>query len=233
MNKEQFINELKKIGIILSDYQLELLDKYYRLLIIENQKMNLTAITDYNQVLLKHFYDSLTITKAIKLTNQKLCDIGTGAGFPGIVLKIVYPNLQITLVESITKKCSFLNKIIKELDLKDIKVINQRAEEFSLSNIEYFDIVTSRAVARLNVLLELSSQSLKVGGYYVALKGNIEDEVNNLSNCLTKLNLSLESITTFNLPIDNSTRNIVKIKKESTTPKIYPRKYNEIKKKPL
>lgn len=233
MSKDEFINELNKIGIILSEYQLNQLDKYYNMLVEYNKNINLTAITEYDQVLLKHFYDSLTITKAIELTNQKVCDIGTGAGFPGIVLKIAYPNLEITLVESLTKRCVFLNEVIKELDLKNIKVVNQRAEEFSQNNIEYFDIITSRAVAKLNILLELSIKSLKIGGYYVALKANVDEEIKSISTCLTKLNASLESITTFNLPIDNSLRNIIKIKKDNHTPSIYPRRYNEIKKRPL
>lgn len=233
MNKNDFINELNKIGIILSEYQLNQLDKYYNMLVEYNKNINLTAITEYNQVLLKHFYDSLTLTKAIELTSQKVCDIGTGAGFPGIVLKIAYPNLEITLVESLTKRCVFLNEVIKELGLEDIKVVNQRAEEFSKNNIEYFDIITSRAVAKLNILLELSIKSLKIGGYYVALKANVDEEIKSISTCLTKLNASLESITTFNLPIDNSLRNIIKIKKDGPTPLSYPRRYNEIKKRPL
>lgn len=233
MNKNDFINELNKIGIILSEYQLNQLDKYYNMLVEYNKNVNLTAITEYNQVLLKHFYDSLTLTKAIELTNQKICDIGTGAGFPGIVLKIAYPNLEITLVESLTKRCVFLNEVIKELGLEDIKVVNQRAEEFSQNSIEYFDIITSRAVAKLNILLELSIKSLKIGGYYIALKANVDEEIKSISTCLTKLNASLESITTFNLPIDNSLRNIIKIKKDGPTPSSYPRRYNEIKKRPL
>ena len=233
MNKNDFINELNKIGVILSEHQLNQLDKYYNMLVEYNKNVNLTAITEYNQVLLKHFYDSLTLTKAIELTNQKICDIGTGAGFPGIVLKIAYPNLEITLVESLTKRCVFLHEVIKELGLEDIKVVNQRAEEFSHNNIEYFDIITSRAVAKLNILLELSIKSLKIGGYYIALKANVDEEIKSISTCLTKLNASLESITTFNLPIDNSLRNIIKIKKDGPTPSSYPRRYNEIKKRPL
>lgn len=233
MNKNDFINELNKIGVILSEHQLNQLDKYYNMLVEYNKNVNLTTITEYNQVLLKHFYDSLTLTKAIELTNQKICDIGTGAGFPGIVLKIAYPNLEITLVESLTKRCVFLNEVIKELGLEDIKVVNQRAEEFSHNNIEYFDIITSRAVAKLNILLELSIKSLKIGGYYIALKANVDEEIKGISTCLTKLNASLESITTFNLPIDNSLRNIIKIKKDGPTPSSYPRRYNEIKKRPL
>lgn len=233
MNKNDFINELNKIGVILSEHQLNQLDKYYNMLVEYNKNINLTAITEYDQVLLKHFYDSLTIIKAIELTNQKVCDIGTGAGFPGIVLKIAYPDLEITLVESLTKRCVFLNEVIKELDLKNIKVVNQRAEEFSHNNIEYFDIITSRAVAKLNILLELSIKSLKIVGYYIALKANVDEEMKSISTCLTKLNASLESITTFNLPIDNSLRNIIKIKKDGPTPPSYPRRYNEIKKRPL
>ena len=233
MNKNEFINELNKIGIVLTEYQLNQLDNYYNMLVEYNKNINLTAITDYDQVLLKHFYDSLTITKAIELTNQKVCDIGTGAGFPGIILKIAYPDLEITLVESLTKRCVFLNEVVKELDLKNIKVVNQRAEEFSQNNIEYFDIITSRAVAKLNILLELSIKSLKIGGYYIALKANVDEEIKKISTCLTKLNARLDSITTFNLPIDNSLRNIIKIKKEGPTSSTYPRRYSEIKKRPL
>lgn len=233
MNNNEFIKELNKMGISLSETQINQLDKYYNMLVEYNKNINLTAITDYNQVLLKHFYDSLTISKVIKLTDQKVCDIGTGAGFPGIVLKIAYPELKITLVESLTKRCLFLNEVIKELQLNNIEVINQRAEEFSKDHIEYFDIITSRAVAKINILLELSIKSLKINGHYIALKANIDEEIKNLPQCLSKLNASIASITTFNLPIDNSLRNIIKIKKEGPTKSIYPRRYSEIKKRPL
>ena len=154
MNKEQFINYLKKIDINIKENQINQLDMYYNLLITENQKINLTGITEYNLVYLKHFYDSLTLNKIIKLDNQTLCDIGTGAGFPGIVLKIVFPNLKVTLIEPLNKRCNFLKLVIDTLELKDITIINERAEDYGKKVRETYDIVTSRAVANLKELIE-------------------------------------------------------------------------------
>ena len=153
MNKDEFIRALSDLGIKLNTKQLSQLDEYYRLLKEENKKYNLTSITDENQVYLKHFYDSLTISKIVELSDQKVCDIGTGAGFPGMVLKIAFPQLNITLVDSTTKKCSFLNKVILKLNLTNINVINERAEIYSRNVREEYDIVTSRAVAPLTHLL--------------------------------------------------------------------------------
>ena len=176
MNKEEFINEVSNIGIDLTDKQLEQLEKYYQQLIVENKKYNLTSIIEKEDVYLKHFYDSLTITKIIKLNNQSLCDIGTGAGFPGLVLKIIYPNLKVTLLDATEKKCNFLKLVIKELNLKDIEVINERAEIYSKKIREKYDIVTSRAVAPLKHLLEYSIPLVKVNGYYIAMKSDISKE---------------------------------------------------------
>ena len=147
MNKELFISEVTKLNINLTDTMLNQLEEYYNILVAENSKYNLTAITDKESVYLKHFYDSLTLSKIITLDNQSLCDIGTGAGFPSMVLKIVFPNLKVTLVDSTEKKCNFLKLVIEKLNLKDIEVINARAEEYSKTTREQFDIVTSRAVA--------------------------------------------------------------------------------------
>ena len=153
MNKEQFIDELKKINITVTKHMLEQLEKYDEVLRAENKKYNLTAIKNKEDVYLKHFYDSLTLSKIIKLENQSLCDIGTGAGFPGMVLKIIYPNLKVTLVDATEKKCKFLQLVIQELGLKDIEVIHARAEIYSKTVREKYDIVTSRAVAPLKHLL--------------------------------------------------------------------------------
>ena len=157
MNKEQFLNELTNLGISYDSEKLSKLEQYYNLLIEENQKYNLTAITEKNTVYLKHFYDSLTIKKAINLDNQYICDIGTGAGFPGIVLKIFYPDIKIDLIDSTTKKCNFLNLVINTLSLTNIKVINARIEEYAKENREKYDIVVSRAVAPLKHLLEYAT----------------------------------------------------------------------------
>ena len=173
MNKKEFINALKELNISVTPLQLEKLDIYYNLLIEENKKYNLTAITNKEDVYLKHFYDSLTLTKIITLSNQHICDIGTGAGFPGIVLKIIFPDLKVTLLDSTEKKCKFLKLIISKLNLNNIDVINERAEIYSKTTREKYDIVTSRAVAPLKHLLEYSIPLVKVNGYYIAMKKNI------------------------------------------------------------
>lgn len=233
MNKEIFIQELKKINIDITEEQLNQLDKYYNLLITENEKFNLTGITDYEEVYLKHFYDSATLNKIVKLDNQTLCDIGTGAGFPGLVLKILFPNLRITLVDSLTKRCNFLELVIKELDLKNIIVVNERAEKYSLKVKEKYDIVTSRAVAKLNELLEYSIPLLKLNGNYIGMKSNLEEELKNIDNCVKELNIKIKEIEEFNLPIENSKRTLINIIKLGKTSNKYPRNYSQIKKYPL
>lgn len=233
MNKETFIKELKKINIKLTAEQLNQLEKYYEILVIENEKYNLTAITRKEDVYLKHFYDSLTLTKIIDLNNQSLCDIGTGAGFPGIVLKIVYPTLKVTLLDATEKKCKFLQKIINSLNLKDIEVINERAEIFSKVNREKYDIVTSRAVAPLKHLLEYSIPLVKINGYYIAMKGEITKEIENIDIYYKKLDIIKDKILTFQLPFEKSTRTLIRYQKLKKTNQKYPRKYKEIKNKSL
>lgn len=233
MNKELFINELKKINISLTDTMLEQLDTYYELLVSENKKYNLTAITDEEQVYLKHFYDSLTLSKSIELNNQSLCDIGTGAGFPGMVLKIAFPNLNVTLVDATEKKCKFLKMVIDKLNLKGIEVINARAEEYSKEKREIYDIVTSRAVAPLKHLLEYSIPLVKVDGTYIAMKSDIETELIGIENYENKLSLYNRKILKFTLPVEESTRTLISFNKSKKTNMIYPRRYNEIKKKSL
>ena len=233
MNKELFIKEIKKININLTDNQLQQLEIYYNLLIEENKKYNLTSLTNKEDVYLKHFYDSLTITKIIDLNNESICDIGTGAGFPGLVLKIFFPNLKVTLLDSTQKKCNFLNLVIEKLNLKDIEVINDRAENYSKKVREKYDIVTSRAVAPLKHLLEYSIPLIKVKGYYIAMKSDITEETKNINNYYKLLNINEEKRIVFKLPLENSLRTLIKYKKNGITNLKYPRKYNEIKKKNL
>ena len=233
MNKEQFINELKKININISVDTLEKLNKYYNILVDENKKYNLTTITEEEDVYLKHFYDSLTIIKIIDLNNQYLLDIGSGAGFPGLVLKIVFPNLKIDLLDSTTKRCLFLEKVINELNLKDINVINARAEEYAKENREKYDIVTSRAVAPLKHLLEYSIPVLKINGSFISLKSNINEEIKNINNYYNKLYLNQETIINFELPFEFSLRTLYKVTKYKQTPQIYPRIYSQIKKREI
>ena len=233
MNRTKFIEEIKKLGIEITDEQLNQLDLYFHLLVETNKKFNLTAITEEQDVYLKHFYDSLTIVKAIKLDNQSLCDVGTGAGFPGLVLKIVFPNLNITLIDATNKKCLFLQEVITQLNLKNIQVINARIEEYSKVNREKFDIVTCRAVAPLKHLLEYSIPLVKVNGLFIPLKGNLNNELENIDNYLNKLTIQLKDNIVFNLPVENSHRNILIFLKLKATNKIYPRKYSEIKKREI
>ena len=176
---------------------------------------------------------TFTISKIIKLDNQSICDIGTGAGFPGLVLKIAYPNTHITLLDSTLKKCNFLKMVIDKLQLKNIEVINDRAENFAHNNRGVFDIVTSRAVAPLKHLLEYSIPLLKVNGLFISMKGNIEKEIINIDNYEKKLSIELIDKIEFKLPKENSTRTLIKYKKTTKTNKIYPRKYGDIKKKDI
>ena len=230
MNLDLFIEETKKLGIELTSQQLEKLNQFYELLISWNKKMNLTRIIEKEDVYLKHFYDSLTLSKVIDL-NQDLtiCDVGSGAGFPGIVLKICFPNLKITLLDSLQKRVNYLNRTIKELDLKNIEAIHTRAEDYAKQNREKFDIVTARAVANLKILSELCIPMVKVNGLFIAMKANIEEEIENSTEILNKLDSKIERIETFYLPIENSIRNIILIEKLKPTNTLYPRRIEKIK----
>lgn len=233
MNREQFVKQLKNINVKLTENQLNQLEKYYEMLVEYNKVMNLTGITEHNQVFLKHFYDSLTLAKIIDLKeNCTLCDIGTGAGFPGLVIKICFPNLKVVLLDSLNKRTKFLNDVIKELNLKNIEVIHARAEEYALNHRNQFDITTARAVAHLSVLLEYAIPMTKENKYFIALKANVEEEIKEINNALRCLNVKIEEQQEFNLPIENSTRTIIKFKKIKDNGK-YPRKYSEIKKNRL
>ena len=213
MNKDEFIKELEKLNIMLSSYQLDQLDRYYHLLVEWNEKINLTRIIEEKDVYLKHFYDSLTLVKVIDLKQDlKLCDIGTGAGFPGIVLKIIFPNLKITLVDALLKRIKFLDIVIKELELKDIETVHSRAEDYVKFHKKEFDIVTSRAVSRLSNLLDYSIPLLKKNGYFIPMKANCEEELKECENIFKRKKLVIEEISDFNLPIENSHRMIIKIK---------------------
>ena len=209
MNKEQFILAVKELGIELTEEQLIKLNNFYKLLVEWNEKINLTRITEEEDVYLKHFYDSLTIAKVVDLsTKETLCDVGTGAGFPGIVLKIVYPNLKITLVDSLLKRVNYLNTIIKDLDLENIKAIHSRGEDFK----EKFDIVTARAVANIEKLLGFTMHLVNKDGSFIAMKGNISEEMT--ETVINKINkkYKIEDINSFLLPIENSNRSLVVIK---------------------
>lgn len=233
MNKELFIKKVKELNIEIDEKKLEQLNIYMNLLQTENKKYNLTAITKEEDIYLKHFYDSLTITKIIKLDKQKLCDLGTGAEFPGLVLKIVFPKLDVTLIEATNKKCEFLKLVINELKLEKIKVINTRAEIYAKDNREVFDIVTARAVAPLKHLLEYAIPLVKVKGFFVPLKSNIEKEIENIDNYYEKLEIKQINKIEFFLPIEVSKRTLIMYEKLKETNPIYPRNYNKIKEKDI
>ena len=229
MNIETFIKEVEKLNITVTKGNLASLAKYKDLLIEYNKKFNLTAIKSDEEIYLKHFYDSLTLIKAYSLKgNIKLLDIGTGAGFPGLVLKIFYPDLELTLLDSNHKKIEFLEVVIKELNLKNVTCINSRAENLPETYREYFDIVTSRAVAHLRILLELSIPYLKVGGHLIAMKGLSEEEIKESAKILEKLDSTIVDTIKFNLPIEGSNRSLVIVQKNKKTKEIYPRSYDKI-----
>ena len=234
MNKEEFIKEVSKLGLNLTEEQLNKLDIYAKFLVEYNSHTNLTAITEEDQIYLKHFYDSLTLVKAIDLNKiNNLIDIGTGAGFPGMVIKILFPNIEVTLLDSNNKKINFLQELGNKLQLTNINYYHGRAEEFCLQNREIFDLVTARAVSNMTTLSELCLPLTKLNGYFIPLKGSNEEEINSSLNAIKKLGGNIEEIIKFSLPYEESTRNIIKIKKINNTPKEYPRRYDKIVKYPL
>ncbi len=233
MNKKEFIKALKELNIDINDKILDDLNTYYKMLIDYNSHTNLTRITEEDEVYLKHFYDSLTLIKAVHLNDQLLLDIGTGAGFPGLVLKIVFPNLKVTLVDSLNKRVVFLNSVIDKLNLKDIKAVHERAEYYIKNNRESFDIVTSRAVANLSMLSELCIPFVKVGGLFIPMKAEAETEINNATSAIKTLGCVIRKTILFKLPKDAGNRSLIVIEKNNKTNVKYPRKFSEIKKKPL
>ena len=233
MNKEEFILETKKIKLDLDEKTLLLLEKYYSILREENEKYNLTRIIEKEDVYLKHFYDSLTIAKIQDIDNKKICDLGTGAGFPGLVLAICFPSANLTLIESNGKKCNFLNIVKEKLSLKNVNVINDRVEEYAKENREIFDIVTARAVAPIKHLLEYGVPLAKVNGHFIAMKSSIDEETKNMENYYSKLSIKEIDKIVFNLPKEDSLRTLLKYQKLDKTNNKYPRRYSEIKKKDI
>lgn len=234
MDEIQFIEQLKIKGINLTDKQIQQFHQYYKILIEWNQKMNLTAITKKEEVYLKHFYDSISVAFDFSFSNQSIIDVGAGAGFPSIPLKIIYPDLQITIVDSLNKRIQFLQHLFQELKLDHCKAIAMRAEDFAKTNRETSDIVMARAVARLNILDELCLPLVKINGYFIALKGKkAKEELQEAKNGIIKLGGKLEKEVGFTLSNENDYRYNFFIKKSKVTPKQYPRNYSQIKKKPL
>ena len=239
MEKKRFEEEMSKkskiLGVRFSVEQIEQFYKYMNLLIEWNEKMNLSAITEPKEIILKHFIDSITILKYID-DNSKLVDVGTGAGFPGVPLSIMNPTLKITLVDSLNKRLIFLQEVVKELNLKNIEIVHARAEEFGQNKNyrEKFDIATSRAVANLATLSEYLVPLVKIGGKIISMKAsNAKEEINDAQKAIEVLGGKIEKIEEFDLPESDIGRTIIIIDKNKCTPAIYPRKAGTPAKEPI
>lgn len=228
MNAQQFQHMLQEKGIPLSSEQMQQFERYYELLVEWNEKMNLTAIVEKEEVYLKHFFDSITAAFYHDFSKPlSLCDVGAGAGFPSIPLKICFPDLKVTIVDSLQKRITFLNQLATDLSLESVAFYHDRAETFGRREDirESFDIVTARAVARLSVLSELCLPLVKVGGAFIAMKGAAaQGELESGKHAVQVLGGEVKQISTFQLPMEESERNILYIEKKRKTPKKYPRK---------
>ena len=236
MNKQEFYNKVtEQTGIELSEKQKNQYQRYYELVVEWNQKINLTAITEEEEFYSKHFYDSISLAFFKDYSNvDNICDVGSGAGFPSIPLKILYPNLEVTIVDSLNKRIKFLNLLKDELELTNCNFIHARAEEIGQNRgyREKFEIVTARAVARLNVLSELCLPLVRKNGYFLSLKAQkAEEETKEALNAIKLLGGKLEKDLEFS--IEGEERHILKIRKAKETPNKYPRKVGTPNKKPL
>lgn len=239
MEKNDFSNLMKQYGkeieIVFTEEQIEKFYKYMNLLIEWNEKINLTSIIKPEEIILKHFIDSLTILKYIG-ENKTFLDIGTGAGFPGIPIKIMHEDVNVTLLDSLNKRIRFLDIVIKELKLEKIEAVHSRIEDYG-KNKKYregYDIVTSRAVANLSTLSEYMLPMLKIGGMCISMKGiDVEEEMNQSKNAIKLLGGKIKSVESLKLPGRNDSRNIILIEKIKNTPSKYPRKAGIPSKEPL
>ncbi|MNC19783.1 Ribosomal RNA small subunit methyltransferase G [compost metagenome] len=235
--QEQFISRVSEQGLLLSSSQLEQFELYYKELVDWNERMNLTAITEREQVYLKHFYDSLTLSFHVNMEQvSTMADIGAGAGFPSIPLKIAFPHLKLTIVDSLNKRIHFLNHLAEQLQLKDVKAIHARAEEAGRDKElrDQFDLVTARAVARLSVLNELCLPFVRPSGIFAAMKSaQTSDELQEAKRSIALLKGTLEKVHTFTLPVEEAERNIIVLRKTDVTPSKYPRKPGTPGKEPL
>ena len=221
-------------GVSVTDVQLEKFEKYREILLFYNDKFNITTITEKQEVYVKHFLDS-ALCSDLFMDNSKVIEIGSGGGFPSIPLKIIRDDLSFTLVESTGKKCTFLKEVVKELDLKNVEVLNGRAEDFGKDKKyrEKFDHVTARAVARLNTLCEYCMPFIKVNGSFIALKGNADEEIKEAKKAVEILGGKYSLIKEYNLPLEEAKRTLIKIEKIKNTPSLYPRGNGKERKNPL
>lgn len=236
-NTDRFVQDLSEFGVTLEEKQLKQFIKYYEMLVEWNQIMNLTAITEYDDVMKKHFVDSLSLKKAYDVTSHvKVIDVGTGAGFPGLALKIAYPSLQVTLLDSLNKRIQFLNAVIDELELTGVDTIHGRAEDYAKPSKlrEKYDLCVSRAVANLSTLSEYCLPFIKEGGYFISYKSEkISEEVHMAEDAIKLLGGKIDRQVEFILPNSDIYRNLFIIKKIRITPAKYPRKAGLPSKEPL
>ncbi|MDD7735413.1 MAG: 16S rRNA (guanine(527)-N(7))-methyltransferase RsmG [Bacillales bacterium] len=234
MLESEFISYLKENGLRLSSHQLEQLNLYQRLLKSKNEVMNLTSIVEKEEVFEKHFLDSLLFSFGEDFNNKKGIDVGTGAGFPGLVLAISYPNFKVTLLEPLNKRCLFLKEVVDKLKLDNVEIVNARAEDYCKDHMEEFDYAFARAVSSLSILLEIIIPLVKVNGYFIALKGKkFQEEINENQNALKELNCHVEKVKESFLPSEKDVRGNIFFKKDQKTSKKYPRNFSQIKKRPL
>ena len=238
MNPETFIAQCAAHGLVLNDQQIAQFERYYQLLVEWNEKMNLTAITQREEVYLKHFYDCLMALWNMPLDNYalQLCDVGAGAGFPSIPLKIAHPELQVTIVDSLQKRLTFIEHLAEELGLEGVSCVHGRAEDVG-QNPAYrgqFDLVTARAVASLNVLAEYCLPLVKIGGQFLALKAQKSDqELEEARAAISILGAKLIKVTEDQLPVESADRRYILIQKTKETPNKYPRKAGKPAKNPI
>jgi 16S rRNA (guanine527-N7)-methyltransferase len=240
MALELELSELLKKGALqyektLTEQHIEQFTKYMELLKDWNKKINLTAIEDDREIIIKHFIDSLSILPYVQDKEQRLIDVGTGAGFPGIPLKIVNKNIEVTLLDSLDKRVKFLNEVINSINISQIKAVHGRAEDLGISTIhrEKYDIAVARAVANLPVLLEYCLPFVKINGVFIAMKGSNTEEFDNCGKALDILGGKIEKIEKMELPFTNIERNVVVVRKFRQTPTKYPRKAGKPVKEPL
>jgi len=231
-----FKDDIKKnLAVEISSNQLKQFDIYYNFLIEYNEITNLTRITDEEEVYYKHFYDSLTIVKSLDITKiTTLCDMGAGAGFPSIPLKIMFPHLHITIIDSLGKRITFLKQLIEKLDLKNVTLIYDRIENYAKNHHNSFDLVTARALGKLNLILELGLPMNKVNSYFLAYKSkSYDEELTEASNALNLLGGKVIKVIPFEIPNAYGDRVHILIQKHKKSPSIYPRSFSAIKKKSL